>query len=313
MSLKKVAAIAILGLFAFAAVGCNLFAKKAATVNGTPIYMSAVTKQMDRITKQHKTAEQQKAFDKQKAQIQKQILDLLIDEEVYNQEGAKLNINITAAQITAEVNATIKRFPSQKDFDKALSDAGMTMQDLNDFTKNRMITDAVNKKIVGTSTVTAKEIKDYYDKNTAQFKDPEKIKVSHILYSGDAAGLQKAQEAIVKLNNGADFAELAKAESTDPSTKANGGDLGLVQKGVMAAEFETAAFALAPGEWTQAPVKTQFGYHVIKVFEKTPETQKTFDESKASIEQMLKSQKDSAKIKTWLDGVKKKDKIVKYI
>ncbi len=312
MSLKKVAALAILGLFAFATVGCNLFAKKAATVNGTPIYQSAVDKQMNRITKQHKTAEQEAAFKKQKAQIQKQIVDLLVDEEIYNQEGAKLNIKVTDAQVEKEVTATVKRFPSQKDFDKALSDAGMTMQDLRDFTKNRMITDAVNKKVVGTITVSAKEVKDYYDKNTAQFKDPEKIKVSHILYPGDAAGLAKAQEAITKLNNGADFAELAKAESTDPSTKANGGDLGFVQKGVMAAEFETAAFALAVGEWTQAPVKTQFGYHVIKVFDKTPEKQKTFEESKSSIEQMLKSQKESAKIKTWLDGVKKKAKIVKY-
>lgn len=311
MSLKKVTAVAILALFAFAAVGCNLFAKKAATVDGTPIYVDAVNKQMDRITKQHKTAEQQKAFESQKKQIQSQILDLLIDEEIYNQQGAKLGIKVTDAQVETQVNATIKRFPSQAEFDKALKDAGMTMQDLRDFTKNRMITEAVNKKVVGKVTVTAAEIKDYYTKNTAQFVDPEKIKVSHILYA--AADEQKAKDAIAKLNAGADFAELAKQESTDPSTKATGGDLGLVQKGVMAAEFEAAAFALEPGTWTQAPVKTQFGWHVIKVFEKIAAKQKTFDESKASIQQMLQSQKESTKIKTWLDGVKKKTKIVKYI
>lgn len=309
MSFRKIAAIIVLSAFALTTVGCSLFTKKAATVNGSVIPMSAVTKQMDRITKQHKTAEQEKAFKAQKTQIQKQILDLLIDEELYKQEADTLKITVTDAQVEAEVNRTIKRFPSQSEFDKALKDAGMTMDDLRAFTKTRMITEKVNAKVVGTVKVTEAEAKDYFDKNPAQFKDPEKIKVSHILVKTEA----EAIAVIDEINGGKDFADVAKEKSTDPASKANGGDLGYVQKGVMAAEFETAAFALAVGEMTQAPVKTQFGYHVIKVFDKTAEKQKTFDESKASIEQMLKAQKESAKVKTWLDGVKKKAKITKYL
>jgi foldase protein PrsA len=309
MSFRKYAAIFVLAALALATVGCSLFTKKAATVNGSVIPMSDVTKQMDRITKQHKTAEQEKAFKAQKTQIQKQILDLLIDEELYRQEADTMKITVTDAQVETEVNRTIKRFPSQKEFDTALKDAGMTMDDLRAFTKTRMITEKVNAKVVGTIKVTDAEAKDYYDKNPAQFKDPEKIKVSHILLKTEA----EAVAAINEINGGKDFADVAKELSTDPASKTNGGDLGYVQKGVMAAEFETAAFALAVGEMTQTPVKTQFGYHVIKVFDKTPEKQKTFDESKASIIQMLKAQKESAKVKTWLDGVKKKAKITKYL
>lgn len=309
MSFRKFAAIIVLAAFALTTVGCSLFVKKAATVNGSVIPMSAVTKQMDRITKQHKTAEQEKAFKAQKAQIQKQILDLLIDEELYTQEADTMKITVTDKQVEDEVNRTIKRFPSQKEFDTALKDAGMTMDDLRAFTKTRMITEAVNKKVTGTVTVSAAEAKSYYDKNLTQFKDPEKIKVSHILVKTEA----EAAAIIAEINAGADFATVAKTKSTDPQSKTNGGDLGFVQKGVMAAEFETAAFALGVGEMTQTPVKTQFGYHVIKVFEKTAEKQKTYDESKASIDQMLKAQKESAKVKTWLDGVKKKATIKKFI
>jgi foldase protein PrsA len=287
----------------------GLFAKKAATVDGSPIFMSEVQSQLDRISTQHKTADQKKAFEQQKKQITAQILDLLIDEKVYLLQAQKMNITVTDQEVETEVNKTIKRFPSQAEFDKALKDAGMTMQDLRDYTKTRLITDKVNKKVVGTVTVNAAESKAYYDKNPTQFKDPEKIKVSHILVKTQA----EAQDIINQLNSGADFATIAKDKSTDPASKANGGDLGYIQKGVMVPEFETAAFALQVGEYTQTPVKTQFGYHVIKVFDRTPEKQKTYDESKASIEQMLKSQKESAKIKAWLDGVKKTMTIKKFI
>jgi len=309
MNFKKVAAAAVLGLFVFSGVGCNLFAKKAATVNGSPIYMSEVDKQMDRITKQHKTAEQEKAFQAQKKQIQGQILDLLIEEELYTQQADEMKISVTDKQVEDEVNRTIKRFPSQAEFDKALKDAGMTMDDLREFTKTRLLTEAVNKKVVGTVKVTEAEAKEYYEKNPTQFKDPEKIKVSHILVATEEEG----KAIIAEINGGKDFAEVAKEKSTDPGSKTNGGDLGYVQKGVMAAEFEAAAFALEPGAMTAAPVKTSFGWHVIKVFEKTAEKQRTYDESKASIDQMLKAQKESAKIKTWLDGVKKKATIKKNI
>lgn len=286
----------------------GLFSKKAATVDGSPIYMSEVQSQLDRIGTQNKTAEQKKTFEQQKKQITTQILDLLIDEKVYVIQADKMNIEVTDKDVETEVNKTIKRFPSQAEFDKALKDAGMTMDDLRSFTKTRLITDKVNKKVVGTVTVTDAKMKDYYDKNQAQFKDPEKVKVSHILVKTE----DEAKAISAQIIAGTPFADIAKEKSTDPASKANGGDLGFVQKGAMVPEFEAAAFAMQPGNPPQI-VKTQFGWHVIIVTDRTPEKQRTYEESKASIEQMLKSQENSNKTKAWLDGVKKKMTIKKYI
>lgn len=273
--------------------------KKAAIVNGDPIYMREVEKQLERISAQHKTAEQKKAFAQQKSQIQKQILDILIDEKLYEQQAAKLGVKVTEQEVENEVNRTKKLFPSEAEFAQALKDAQMTLDDLCEFTNNRLLQERVNNKVVGKITVTEKKMQDYYEKNKNQFKEPEQVKVSHILVKTEDEA-KKIREEIV---SGLDFAEAAKKYSTDAATKTKGGDLSFVQRGVMAAEFDQAAFALGIGDVSQ-PVKTQFGWHLIKMFEQKEARDRTFDEVKASLEQMLKAQKESNNIKKWLEGVK---------
>lgn len=304
MRLKRFLILAAMAFLVWGVVGCNLFAKKAAIVNGDPIYMSEVDKQLERISAQHKTAEQKKAFTQQKAQIQKQILDILVDQKLYEQQAEKLGVKVTDQEVENEVNRTKKRFPSEAEFAKALKDAQMTLDDLREFTKNRLLQERVNNKVVGKITVTDAEMQDYYEKNKDQFKDPEQVKVSHILVKTE----DEAKKIRAEIVGGLDFAEAAKKYSTDAATKTKGGDLGFVQKGVMAAEFEQAAFALGIGEVSQ-PVKTQFGWHLIKVFEKKAERQKTYDEVKESLKQMLEAQKKSDKIQKWLEGIRKKSKI----
>ena len=121
------------------------------------------------------------------------------------------------------------------------------------------------------SLVTDKEIEDYYNNEVIG-----NIKASHILIKADFAegatdaekekaykvALDKANEVLAKLNNGEDFAALAKEYSQDGS-KEEGGDLGWFNKGDMVKEFEEAAIALEKGKYTTAPVKTQYGYHLI--------------------------------------------------
>jgi parvulin-like peptidyl-prolyl isomerase len=100
----------------------------------------------------------------------------------------------------------------------------------------------------------------------------------------DEEALAKAQDIRKKILAGADFATLAKAESDDAGSGAKGGDLGTFKHGQMVPAFDQAAFAL-PVDQLSEPVKTQFGYHIIKV---TSRSAKTFDESKAQIEKDLK-------------------------
>ena len=104
-----------------------------------------------------------------------------------------------------------------------------------------------------------------YKKQVAAMPEAEEINARHILVKTE----DEAKAIIKELDGGADFAELAKTKSTGPSGE-NGGDLGYFGKGQMVPEFETAALALKKGEHTKAPVKTQFGFHIIKLEDRRP-------------------------------------------
>lgn len=121
-----------------------------------------------------------------------------------------------------------------------------------------------------------------YDKFVAAFKPQEEVHASHILVESE----DKAKELKAELDKGADFATLAKANSIDPG-KDNGGDLGFFAKGQMVPEFETAAFALKnPGDISE-PVKSQFGWHIIKLDEKRESSPPTFEQVAPQIQQQL--------------------------
>lgn len=156
-------------------------------------------------------------------------------------------------------------------------------------------------------TVTDDEIAKYYAANKDALQDPEQIHARHILVavkdSDSDAAKKKARERIEKIYKeakaGADFAKLAKDNSDGPSA-ANGGDLGWFGKGAMVPEFEKAAFALKKGEVSE-PVKTQFGWHVIKVEDKKEGTTKTLEEAKDEIKSRLAEEKASDKANDLLD------------
>ncbi len=113
--------------------------------------------------------------------------------------------------------------------------------------------------------------------------EPEKeVNARHILVKTE----DEAKALIKELEGGADFVELAKSKSTGPSGP-NGGDLGYFGKGRMVPEFEQAAFALEKGAYTKEPVKTQFGFHIIKVEDKRDRPFPTFEESKERLRQLM--------------------------
>jgi peptidyl-prolyl cis-trans isomerase D len=135
-----------------------------------------------------------------------------------------------------------------------------------------------------------------YAANTESFRKGEEIHARHILYKleggNDGAQKAKAEAAVRRLRGGADFAALAKAESDDPGSKSSGGDLGSFPRGRMVKEFEEAAFAAKEKEIV-GPVKTNFGYHVIQVLERTGERVQPFFEVAPGIRQRL--QEDRAR------------------
>jgi len=139
-----------------------------------------------------------------------------------------------------------------------------------------------------------------YDKMVAEMPKVEEVKASHILVDEEA----KAKEIIAKLNEGEDFSELAKEYSKDKSNAGNGGDLGYFAQGDMVKEFGDAAFALKKDEYTKAPVKTQFGYHVILQQDKRDRPAPAYDDVKQELESKVKRELLTKMMGEWRDSSK---------
>jgi len=167
------------------------------------------------------------------------------------------------------------------------------------------------KKQMDSAVVSDSEAKAFYEKNKDKFIMPETVHARHILVK-----TEKEAEAIIKELKGLKgealkkkFIELAKAKSTGPSGK-KGGDLGSFKKGQMVPEFSKAVWALKVGEITTKPVKTQFGYHVIYLEEKTKAKPVAYDVVKEKIIATLKQQEFTKKIADMAKELTSKAKIV---
>ena len=128
-----------------------------------------------------------------------------------------------------------------------------------EFAKEQLLKQYAMKKILDSASISEEEVKNFYEENKANFKDVYSFKAHHILVAEE----EKANEIKSIIDKGEDFSELAKGDSTCPSSQ-RGGDLGQFQSGQMVPEFEAKLMELEEGQVSE-PVKTQFGYHVIRL------------------------------------------------
>ena len=153
-------------------------------------------------------------------------------------------------------------------------------------TKESMLKTYALGKLLATAEVKDEDVKKFYEENKDAFKQSESANAFHILVEEE----DKAREIYEKIQKGEDFEELAKEFSTCPS-KEKGGNLGTFTKGQMVKEFEDAVFGNEVGTITE-PVKTQFGYHIIKINEKNDAKELAFDEVKDKIVEQVRRQKE---------------------
>ncbi len=132
------------------------------------------------------------------------------------------------------------------------------------------------------SQVSDQAVRARYDRDVAGKPGAEEVHARHILVDSEA----KAKDIIAQLDKGADFATLAKKDSKDPGA-GQGGDLGYFKKDDMVPEFAVVAFSLKPGEISQTPVHTQFGWHVIQVLDRRAASAPSFDQAKAELRQKM--------------------------
>ena len=236
-------------------------------------------------------------------EFRKQVLDRLIDEELLFQEAKNLKMLAGKDAIDAEIEKARSQFPSPEAFTEALATNKLTEAGLRDVLSRNLTIDAyVEKDVAKGIVVSDAEIHDFYTGNKSKFETPEQAHARHILVAVDEkadekahqAGKAKAEGLLAQLKGGANFEELAKKNSDCPSAP-QGGDLGFFGHGQMVPEFDTAAFALKPGELSGV-VATKFGYHIIKLEEKkdagvVPELEVT-----PKIREYLTSQKTGAAV-----------------
>jgi parvulin-like peptidyl-prolyl isomerase len=308
---------AILGIAAAiaigaAATGIAYFAGEGqayvAKVDGTSIKSTEYDKIYAQTKKQYESrfgidfaSEQGKAIEKD---IKKGLVNQLVERQIILNEAAKRHVQVTDADIDAKLAEIKKGFPNDDAFQKALKDNNMTLDELKGRVREGLTIEGVQKAVGANVAVTDKDVQDYYDKNKLTYQKPEEVRASHILIKDE----KKAKEILAKLQKGEDFAKLAKENSEDPGSGAQGGDLGYFGKGRMVPEFEKASFSLKPGQMSGL-VKSQFGYHIIKVVDHHGPRTQPFDEVKAEIKDKLTKERQGAEFGKWLQGEKAKAKV----
>ena len=291
---------------------------KVAVVNGSVITQEDFDREMGRVLQ--RLASMGKSFDdSQLLAIKKEVLEGLIHGELLYQESQRKEIKVEEVAINEQLETLKKRFPSEDEFKTALNKMNLSEADIrSQIKKGLAIQQFITKHIAEKVTVSDKEPRAYYDSHPDSFKQPEQVRASHILIKVDpqadesqrAEARKKIEEIQQKLQKGEDFATLAKGFSQGPSS-AKGGDLDYFRRGQMVKPFEEAAFALKPGEVSDL-VETRFGYHLIKVIDKKPETTIPYEDIKEKVGQYLKDKKVHEEVGLYVKKLKEDAKVERF-
>ncbi|SQD92787.1 Immunoglobulin I-set domain-containing protein (modular protein) [Candidatus Bipolaricaulis anaerobius] len=241
-------------------------------------------------------------------------LTAVITRGLVEAEAERLGVVITGEETEAEF---------QKQYQAMLDTYGMAEQDLVDYfaiyggtleefkeegrasVTEQLLYAAVQQAVVGPIELSEDELRAYFEEHKADYSTEEQIEASHIL----VATAEEAQAILDELARGADFAELARTRSTDTGSAAQGGALGWFGRGVMAPEFEEAAFALEVGE-TSGIVQTDFGFHIIRVTDRRaasePEFEEVADRVRADAERAIARERFDA----WLKAAREEATVV---
>ncbi|CAH0200184.1 Foldase protein PrsA 1 [Peribacillus simplex] len=228
-------------------------------------------------------------------------LDLLITNKLVELEAEKAGIKIKDEEIQKEIDTMVESYGDEKSLKEQLEASGSSMEAL----KKDIVVYLQTKKLVEPRiTVTDDEISTYFEDNKDTFAQAEQVEASHILVEDEKTAKKVAKE----IAEGGDFAKLAAEYSTDTETADNGGSLGYFGKGDMVEEFEDVAFDLDINKVSD-PVKSEYGYHIIKVTGKKEAKKANLEDSKDVIKETLLSERLQEEYPVWLAEVKKDHEI----
>lgn len=213
----------------------------------------------------------------------KMALEMLIANKIIDLELKKENITITEEDVEKEIEIVAEHYGGRENFENMLAMYGETLEDIKfNIEKNLQIKKLLEPQI----EVTEEEMMTYFEENKDMFNTEEQVKASHILVDSE----EKAREVKNKLSAGEDFTKLASEYSIDESNKNSGGSLGFFSRGEMVSEFEEEAFTLEIGKISE-PVKTDFGYHIIRVEERKEAQEAIFEDNEDKVKDIIFDQK----------------------
>lgn len=257
----------------------------------------------------------------QRDRVFREILDQMIGYKLLIQESKTRKVDVPDSDVEARIVSIKQQFPTEDAFKQALAQQHMTVDKIKTDARQQMavaklVDDAISAKVA----VKPEDIQTFYTQNPKEFQESEKVHASHILITAakdadaatKAAARAKAEAILKDVKAGKDFATLAKQNSQDPGSAANGGDLGFFQQGQMVGPFNDVAFALKPGTVSNV-VETDFGYHIIKVIEKQPGRTVPLDEVKPKIEQFLQARNREQQTTAFVNGLRTKGKVEVFI
>jgi peptidyl-prolyl cis-trans isomerase C len=279
------------------AMGSAEGGKMAVKVNGKTITEAEVAEEEARLTMAMGGRMDPQQLESMKPMIREQAVNNLINRTLLAEAVEEEDVKVSSEEVDARLADLETAAGGTEAFESRLSMMGVTRDQLREEIELGVaIEKLMESRAEGTGEPTEAETRAFYDENPQQFERPEQVKASHILFmvQADASDEEKAakrkeaEEVLAQLKAGGDFAALATEHSDCPSSS-KGGDLGYFGRGAMVPPFEEAAFALKPGEMSGV-VETRFGYHIIKVEDRTDAETVAYGEAKDNIKQYLSGQ-----------------------
>jgi peptidyl-prolyl cis-trans isomerase C len=307
-------------LFLLALIGTLLYAQKAllpessvAVVNGTAISIDERDKEVGKLLPKeyfHANVNDEKLKD-----LQAKALDTLIDKTLLYNYAISKKIKVHESEIDEVMTNLAATYGSKKALEEGIKGAGFTKESFREAVrKDEVLKKLYTKEIE--ANLSDNELRAYYDKNMYKFKEPEKLRVRLIYVKNDpsvADGKQKAkkriEEAQALLKKGENFPYVAQTYSNDAS-RVMGGDMGYLHKGMLDASVEERALSMNIGEVSEI-IEKDIGYFIVKVEEKAPANQLSFEKVKNGLKKELKEKEESKRKADLLEKLKKNSVIVK--
>jgi peptidyl-prolyl cis-trans isomerase SurA len=260
------------------------------------------------------TARQQKL-----EELRRQMLNMMIDEEMIKQEAGKLKISVSDKDLELAITDVMRKNNlTREQLIEALRQEGKDLPSYREqiLRPQLLRLRVLNVQVRSRVNVGDEEIRSYYQKNLRALGVETKVRARHIFIAVPEGATPKqaadrkavAQGLLAKIKGGAGFADVAKKHSQDPVTREDGGDLGYFARGTLPSAIENVVFAMRKGE-IRGPLLAERGYHLIQVVDRKESAARSFDEVKEELREQIYVQKMEKATTSWLTEVRKKSHI----